>query len=261
MTEHKQDKPCIDSGSGPDEFSLHGKTGTSLGHRPLPPVMNLYTNYSRLRTALSTLKLCGETQNDFLYLVELHFGYTSRGPLKSGRGYYLRNGTSIKDPVLAATGDETGGPFPATLVSSETSVLLPPLDTSKSQDLITEVMHTSAKQGQGMCSRFAVEVGVKGRQREEFEWRKGEKGDGEKGPRFTLFRLGSASSSLTQPLGGSGEIVAELTFTSAWSMKHIARLELKGAGTTGELGERWTLMVVTTALGLYWLRQHGKTRK
>jgi hypothetical protein len=34
-----------------------------------------------------------------------------------------------------------------------------------------------------------------------------------------------------------------------------------GVGLTGELGERWALMVVTTALGLYWLRQHGKTRK
>jgi hypothetical protein len=217
--------------------------------------MNLYTNYSALRTALSTLKLCGATQDDFLYLVELHFGYTSRGPLKSGRGYYLRNGTTTKDPVLAAVGDEAGA-APGGFV---TTVLLPPLDTAKSslpsqgeEDLVPEVMRSrggAEGQAQGLACRFWVEVGVEGLRREEFEWRMEAKGEGEKGPRFALVRL------------GGGQAVAELVFTSAWSMKHIARLEMVGVGLTGELGERWALMVVTTALGLYWLRQHGKTRK
>jgi hypothetical protein len=220
--------------------------------------MNLYTNYSALRTALSTLKLCGATQTDFLYLVELHFGYTSRGPLKSGRGYYLRNGTSTKDAVLAAAGDEAG----AAPGGFMTTVLLPPLDRGRSSssegaqegDWVPEVMRSrgggpEGGQAQGLACRFWVEVGVEGLRREEFEWRMEARGEGEKGPRFTLVRL------------GGGQAVAELVFTSAWSMKHIARLELVGAGLTGELGERWALMVVTTALGLYWLRQHGKTRK
>ena len=45
------------------------------------------------------------------------------------------------------------------------------------------------------------------------------------------------------------------------NLKHAFTLELKGAGRTGELGDRWALMVVMTSLGLHWLRQNGGTKK
>ncbi|KAK4125410.1 hypothetical protein N657DRAFT_678539 [Parathielavia appendiculata] len=91
------------------------------GHRPLPPssdtahyapVMNLYANYSGALglSAMKSHKLCGPTESNFLYLVECHFGYTPRDPLNFGRGYYLRNGTSLKDQssrLLAKISDPT----------------------------------------------------------------------------------------------------------------------------------------------------------
>jgi hypothetical protein len=45
------------------------------------------------------------------------------------------------------------------------------------------------------------------------------------------------------------------------SLNHLFTLELKGAGRTGELGERWTLMVAMTALAIHWQRYYGKTNK
>jgi len=45
------------------------------------------------------------------------------------------------------------------------------------------------------------------------------------------------------------------------SWNRLLSLELQGAGRTGELGDRWALMVVMTALRIYWLRSYGKTGK
>lgn len=56
-------------------------------------------------------------------------------------------------------------------------------------------------------------------------------------------------------------MLAELVFENIVSLKRVATLELKGAGATGELGERWSLMVVMTALGLCYLRQTGRACK
>ncbi|KAK4151886.1 hypothetical protein C8A00DRAFT_44981 [Chaetomidium leptoderma] len=189
-------------------------------------------------------KLCFATENDLLYLVELHFGYTPRGPLHFGRGFYLRNGTTTKDPILAATGDDP-------------------------RDTVTEILHASTGKEHSVAFRFAIEVGIKRRQREEFEWRKmggGGKQAGayETGSRYTLYRLTSNLSTLSSsspPLPDDTQVVAELSFRHIMNLKHAFTLELKGAGLTGELGDRWTLMVVMTSLSLHWLRQNGKTKK
>ncbi|KAK4038182.1 hypothetical protein C8A01DRAFT_17692 [Parachaetomium inaequale] len=270
MAVYKQDSASADSDPEVDEppDPSREKMAAFIGYRAFPPVMNLYGNLSGIVSALTTLKLCGASESDLVYLVELHFGFTPRGPLNFGRGYYLRNGTTMQDPVLAAAGDNFPLPLVVSLFSSETVVLLPPLDTEKNpRDMVTEVMRSSASKEQGVAFRFAVEVGVQRWRREEFEWRKMKKGDGdEKGSRYTLFRIpfglsGAASSSSTPVLEESSQIVAEVVFRNILSMKHICTLELKGAGLTGELGERWILMVVMTVLGLYWMRQNGRTKR
>ena len=226
--------------------------------------MNLYANYSSVLAALTSHKLCGATESDILYLAEVHFGYTPRGPLNFGQGYYLRNGPSRKDPILAATGCRYRLPFLVHLFDPKTNVLLPPLDIEKNpRDLVTETLRSTASKEQGVAFRFWVEVGVKRRRREAFEWRKEATGKQEpggggghnsdaKGTRYTLVRLAPS---------GSHEVVAELVFRSLWSLTHIFSLELLGAGRTGELGERWNLMVVMTALSINWLRQVGKTKE
>ncbi|KAK4654947.1 hypothetical protein QC762_406050 [Podospora pseudocomata] len=76
-----------------------------IGYRPFPSIMNLHSNFSGVVSALKTVKLCGASEDGFLYLVEAHFGFTPRGSLHFEPGYYLRNGTSLKSPILAATGD------------------------------------------------------------------------------------------------------------------------------------------------------------
>jgi hypothetical protein len=230
--------------------------------------MNLYGNFSGVLKAFTTQKLCGATEDDFLYLVELHFGYTTRGPLHFGQGFYLRNGDTTKDPILAAAGDELPIPSLVRLFDPRTSIKLPPLDTEKNpRDMITEILRASNGKEHGVTFRFAIEVGIKKRHREEFEWRKTkgskEVGGHETQNRYTLYRLASnpplASSSAPAP--DDREIVAELAFRNVMNVKHIFTLELQGAGLTGELGDRWTLMVVMTSLALHWVRQHGKSNK
>lgn len=70
-----------------------------------------------------------------------------------------------------------------------------------------------------------------------------------------------SSSKAAQNFADQDQILAELVFTKAMSWNRLFSLELKGAGRTGELGDRWTLMVVMTALRIYWLRSYGKTGK
>jgi hypothetical protein len=239
--------------------------------------MNLYPNYSFFFSALKSHKLCGATEDDFLYLVDLHLGYTHRGPLHFGRGYYLRNGTTFRDSVLAATGEEFRLPFLASLFSRDTVVKLPPLDEEKNpRDKVDEVLRSGFSREHGVSFGFTVEVGVKRLRRESFEWRKARvvtgRKHGEGGhtttTQYTLHRLAlgctappSSTDSATEQPDGDSEVVALLSFNHILSFTHYFTLELKGEGLSGELGDRWVLMVVTTALSLQFLRQFGKTRK
>ncbi|KAK3906134.1 hypothetical protein C8A05DRAFT_12111 [Staphylotrichum tortipilum] len=251
-------------------------TAAFIGYCPFPPVMNLYVNYSFLFSTLKSYKLCGATENDFIYLVEYHLGYTPRGPLNFGRGLYLRNGTSFTDPILTATGEEFPIPLLVSLFDPDTIVKLPPLDMDKSpRDMVNEVLRAGTSKGQGVTFKFTVEVGVKRIFRESFEWRKcsaavGGKSEGGSHTTkswYTLHRFVPShrppptSASATKEADNDCETLAVLTFNRVLSFTHQFTLELKGAGLTGELGDRWTLMVVTSALGLLYLRSSGKTGK
>ncbi|KAM7219790.1 hypothetical protein V8F06_004824 [Rhypophila decipiens] len=267
------------------------------GYTPFPPVTSLHSNFSGLTTPFRSLRLCsGASRDDLLYLVNIHYGYTPRGPLNFRPGLYLRNGATNKEPVLAAAGDETRLPVWISTFSLESVILLPPVDLeakNPTRDLVEEILRASTTstaaagtEGNGarhVTFRFAIEVGVKMREREEFEWvdanglatATNDNGGGSsssasaaaafaafadtdtptKGHRFVL--LPEAADDLPE----QGEILAELVFANVMSLTRIFTLELKGAGLTGELGDRWTLMVVMTALRIYWLRTYGKTGK
>lgn len=316
-----------------------------------PPIINLYGNYSSgVIDGLTTLKLCGggadadadkdkdkdkgkgkdkdKNDDDFLgYLVEVHHGFTSRGPLGFRPGFYLRSlrngketetgtarietGTGSqraetkKTGILAAAGDEAKEPLLMSTFSVKSVIMLPPPPPSPSpldqleedvdevknnndshredDDWVTEIMYATTNSDGTVSLRFSIEVGPKMKTREEFEWRKtknGKKGDNtnntQKHTRFILIRVppsitSSSSTSASSPSPSppsaaqkeeeSNEILAELTFRNAMSLHHLFTLELKGAGFTGEMGDRWTLMAVMTALRLYWLRSYGKTNK
>ncbi|KAK3290998.1 uncharacterized protein B0H64DRAFT_50596 [Chaetomium fimeti] len=239
--------------------------------------MNLHANYSGVLNTIKSHKLCGASESDFLYLVEYHIGYTRRGPLNFGRGYYLRNGTTFKDDILTATGQDFRFPLLVSFVNPVTIVKIPPLETAENpRDLVDEVLDAGTTQEHGVTFRFSIEVGVKEMQRETFEWRRAaassgrqdnEEGTGHKVKSlYTLHRLAhgyTAASTSTSPpssgVAGAPDVVAMLAFNSVLSFTHLFTLELKGAGLTGELGDRWTLTAVTTALTIHLLRQLGKT--
>ncbi|AEO61108.1 hypothetical protein MYCTH_2310976 [Thermothelomyces thermophilus ATCC 42464] len=237
------------------------------GYRPFPPLLNLYGNSSGIMDALTTFKLCGAAKNDLLYVVEVHHGFTPRGPLHFRPGLYLRNGTGTDAPILAAAGDEAREPLLISTFSVKSFIMLPPLDIEANpRDLITEIMYATKTSNGAVSFRFAIEVGPKMKCREQFEWKKVGTGNAHSG--FILVRLGpqSASPSPTPPsptpsAQEESEILAELLFGNVMSLNHLFSLELKGAGCSGEMGDRWTLMVVVTALRLYWLRVYGKTNK
>ncbi|GAB1312853.1 hypothetical protein MFIFM68171_03063 [Madurella fahalii] len=232
--------------------------------------MNLYSNRSGIMDVLTTVKLCGASEDDFLYLVKLHTGSLPTGPLRFRPGWYLRDGTSSKAPILAAVGDKSRQLLLLSTFSLDSAILLPPLERDATPHaMVTEMMHaTTTAAGDGdktVAFRFSIEVGVKSLEREEFEWRKTKD---EKGSGFVLLRLALPSDparpspgTSSAPLDSGYETVVELVFAKMTSWKHIFSLELKGTGRTGELGSRWTLMVVATALRLYWLRSYGKTNK
>jgi hypothetical protein len=230
--------------------------------------MNLYANFSFLFSALKSHKLCGATEDGFLYLAEAHLGYTPRGPLHFGGGYYLRNGTTFQDPVLAAAGREFPIPLLVSLFTRDTIVKLPPLDERKNpREMVNEVLRAGFSKEHGVTFGFSIEVGAKRIRRESFERRKapavarGRREDGAQTTKalYTLHRL--ALSSATEHTDEDCEMVAMLPFNHILSLTHYFTLELKRSGLTGVLGDRWALMVVTTALGLYYLRQIGRTGK
>lgn len=150
------------------------------GYHPIPPVINLYGNFSGVIDAVTTLNLCGADKNDFLYVVEIHHG-------------------------------------------------------------------------------------LKMKSRQQFEWRKltGKDKANTQPNRFILVwpPPSSISASSSSSAHEESEILADLTFCNVMSVNHFFVLELKGAAASGEMGDRWTLMVVVTALRLYWLRCYGKTNK
>ena len=255
-----------------------GKVSTSIAaptspYRPFPPVMNGYSLREWSLEALKAFKLCGSDENDFLYIIEAHNGLSAKGPLDTRPGWYLHNGTSSKDPILAAAGDESQHASVVYGFNLNTIIRLPPLQPStKSKAMVTEFMHATTTRNHGVAFRFSIETGSENMQREDFEWRKTPKStDAEKGG-FELVRLLSCSNEakpnvsdsdgqglVPPPASDSGcETVAMITWKGIW--KHGFTLELKGSGLSGGLGERWSLMVVITGVRLLGLRATGRTK-
>ncbi|KXG47242.1 uncharacterized protein PGRI_011120 [Penicillium griseofulvum] len=240
---------------------------TSSHYGSLPSTMNVYGQWTKWKS----LNLCGATAKDRLCLIEMHTGYSGKPPLGMRTGFLLRNGMSNKDPLLAAAGDESQGLH---AFNPDGIVFLPPLDADpKSDRMDTEPMRAEPGANNDIAFHFSIEVGEKKR-REEFAWRKVKKGEDQaKRNGFKLVRLSSSGqisqpsgsnvqkSSSSSPGGKDGETVAFLGLVMAFpSMTHAFTLELVD-GQSDALGDRWTLMVIVTAIRLYTLHVKGKTSK
>ncbi|KLJ10018.1 hypothetical protein EMPG_14574 [Blastomyces silverae] len=231
-----------------------------------PSTMQAYYQWSP--PAMKTFFLCGASKDDRLYAVQTHAGYRKKSLLGTRPGLILHNGKSSKDPILAAAGEEPQRATSTYEFNLNSVIQLPPLQPGAG-NFTTEIMRGAVTDDHVAAFHFAIEVGADGKMvREEFEWRKLKKGnDDVKGRGFKLVRLGPGSnkdpnqelfSSTLSPPGG--ETVALLEWPKGLSsLVHVFSLQLKGSGESNTLGQRWALMVVMTALRLWWLNVGGRT--
>lgn len=145
--------------------------------------------------------------------------------------------------------------------------------------MVKEMMKASTTSDKAIIFRFSTEVNNRGKiRREGFEWKKLPKLDVEENGsrdykpsiRFELFRFfsptGQHQISNTGGISDQGslfsdsrpaerESIALMTLVK-WKTdkEHIISLELKGDALSGALGDRCILMIVLTAVRLWWLR-------
>ncbi|KAM7189679.1 hypothetical protein V8F33_009927 [Rhypophila sp. PSN 637] len=263
----------------------------NYGYRPFRPSINLNEDVSKgIPNPLKCMKLCGPTKNDAIYFVDYHVAKALRGTLRFAKGLCLLNGPNKYDTsaIVAGAGDldsqtiTTGGNSgtPNSLSAScrRSVIMMPALNPERNrQEMVEKIMYagTTFRQPQpgipyhGLLSfRFSIEIGLeRPRRRAEFEWvAVAPSGPPTSGPTSPLSPVLPASKDdlikdddkyAADP--DNAQLLAELIFSSAWSCDHLMTLNLKGAALTGELGNRWTLMVVMTALRINYLRREGRT--
>jgi hypothetical protein len=100
--------------------------------------MNAYYQWA----SLTTFNLWGEKDNDHLYVVAMHTGFSRKQQLGAmPGGLLLHDGKSKKDPLLAPAGPEAK--FFRTF-NNKSIILWPPLEPGKNQlkhkDMATEII-------------------------------------------------------------------------------------------------------------------------
>lgn len=111
--------------------------------RPLfPPIMNGYAQLGK-----QGFRICGETEQDHLYHVDIHSGYSLSGPLGSRPGVVLHQGLDTKTPILAAAGYESQGSARIYAFDNQTVVLMPSLlpAAERTSEFITEQMPATVR--------------------------------------------------------------------------------------------------------------------
>ncbi|KAI1421669.1 hypothetical protein F5Y12DRAFT_766366 [Xylaria sp. FL1777] len=256
-----------------DEYSSVFDTSTTLAYCPFPPVMKVYYQWNL--AGLNTFHVCGENQQDRLFAVRVHTGYSMSEPLGERQGLYLYDGPTTKDPLLAAVGDDSVL-FRSLPVNNNSCIYLP---ARKTRGLTEEMMRAYITTDKHAAFRFSVEVGSGLKMhRQAFEWRnitKSEVDDSAEHGGFKLF-FSSENPEQNVPNGESSRQGAHTSSAAAsddevlaileWrrfltSPKHPFDLKLAGSGLSGKLSERWTLMVLVTALRLWELHARGKSQK
>ncbi|PGH19106.1 hypothetical protein AJ79_00140 [Helicocarpus griseus UAMH5409] len=232
---------------------------------PLPSTMNAYYQWSPPKA--HTFHLCGASKEERLYLIELHSGRHNHELLGRRPGLSLHNGTSIRDPVLATMGDEYERDDMIYAFKLNTIIQLPPLQPG-SRGMTNETMRAAITDDRVAAFRFSLEVGVGEKMtRERFEWRKLPRSESDaKAGGFKLVRLPISSENGREGFSSvfssaeSCEVVATLGWAKGFSSL-VQAFSLRLLNSGNEMGERWTLMVLMTALRIWWLHVGGKANK
>ncbi|KAK8053563.1 hypothetical protein PG996_012864 [Apiospora saccharicola] len=254
-------------------------TSPCTPYRPFPRVMNFYSQMSL--SGLKYAHLCGDTKEDQLFVFGVHTGYSGNTPLGTRPGLILYNGLSHKDPILAGACDESQWAARVYAFNLKSVILLPPVEAvQSSKEMVSELMTTTSNDEGGVSYFFTIEAGQGDKmERKRFEWRQFKKGDqgGVEKDGFKLLSrkshpdaLGESSTSpstaaaaaaVTAESSPSGAL-AMLTWAKLGSkINHPLSLEFADDTVSVLFGERWTLMVVITALRLWALRTNGRGKK
>ncbi|KAF7537374.1 hypothetical protein G7054_g3779 [Neopestalotiopsis clavispora] len=235
-----------------EQSALDSIKPTTQIPQQFPPSFNAYYQWKFTKTFH-----LGESRDHPLYAVRTHSGWSG------SPGIVLHSGPSDKDPPLAAAGQETQW-------SKHSIIVLPPLPGSDAASS-TEFMRTNVG-WKHTSYPFSIEVtsGATGRlKREGFEWRQSHGGEikqlgkcsrGWKLVRLSAEAAGPGGEREERAHGASSdgkEIVAVWAFYSGWSMTKSFKFQFLGSGLTGELGERWSVMAVITALRMWYLHFQG----
>ncbi|KAM7216125.1 hypothetical protein V8F06_008500 [Rhypophila decipiens] len=249
-------------------------------YRPFPAIIEAYYIYDLSIATLKTFKLCDGTASssstnskDALFSVQVNTGYIPRKPLGMKPGLILHNGPSHKDPILAAAGAESFWSAAWWAFNANSLVFLPPVHPTRDStkdDMVAEAMIAEKVDGdEGVAFRLSMVVGSPGEERIElFEWRKIKSPESQKSC-FHLFSRTptngpdqNTSTNQDTTEQRHPEPLAIITWRRATSyFKRAFTLELKGRVLDGSLGQRGTVMVVTTALRLWFLRGAGQMTK
>lgn len=206
---------------------------THVEHAPLrpsgsmfPPVLNAKIIHSLTKR---NVKLCSEDGNA-LYAVSFH----SRRP-----HLILHNGSSTSGAEIATCSEGK-----AWKMDSDSTVVLSPLGG------FSAPAHERLYGKLGVTNsfyNFAVDVGGTGGRvwREEFQWQSS------KGAETTAGGRGFMDEGHKLVRVQNNEVVAVWVAEGGMSMSKVGRLEFLGSGLTGELGDRWRMMVVVSAMKMW----------
>ncbi|KAI1808149.1 hypothetical protein F4811DRAFT_503159 [Daldinia bambusicola] len=168
--------------------------------------------------------------------------------------------------MLAAAGDE----YRANSYSLNGIITLPSLSGGTAEEgSCTEILRAATSLDTAVF-RFSIEVGPGNELwREDFEWRKSKGSEEDKdlvdAPRkcgFKLFRLSPQTGKDSNPGNAlvensatkDQELVAVFAWSSSLHLMDPFKIEFRGSGRTGVLGERFALMAVIEGLRLWGLK-------
>lgn len=229
-----------------------GSTSTPATAK-FPPAMNGYFQWK-----LTTTFHLGPTADKKLYAVSTPANVFNNKPT-----IVLHDGPTNKHPVMATAQSDRWGR------SRPIAITLPPRPGSQHQGSIVEQIPGGPLKHFSPSHMFEISVGPKGTSRERFEWRKSHGNEVKKLVGFSygwkLVRLTGpvnnvAESRKERALGYTSdglEIVALIAHNASWSMTKGFRFAFMGAGLTGTMGENWEIVVVISALQLWFIDVQG----
>ncbi|KAK6825101.1 hypothetical protein PG989_013156 [Apiospora arundinis] len=256
----------------------------TTAYRQFPAAFNLY--HQKSKSGRSLVYTLGEHDSEPLYTLTIHSGVSGNPSL------VLHNGPDPAAPALATADKEPGEETFANKITGKASIITLPALPNFGRPTTEEPLETHVTiSGAGYAFSLEVQRGVLGAitgnddstndndkkdadkaseqwTRERFEWRHSRGSEVKALDRLNsgwkLVRIHSEADGVggtrrARDQGASSdgkELVAVFAEVSGWSTSKVVKFKFLGSGATGEMGTRWSVMAVMTALRI-WDTQNG----